>query len=122
MNVVVVRGRLSRPAEERTLGSGSRVADLEVQVPGPPGGRAETVPVSWVDPPPAVALLGEGAEVLVVGRVRRRHFRTGGRTASRTEVVATKVVPTRHAKQAAAAATAAVVAIEDDLTEAPDHP
>jgi single-strand DNA-binding protein len=111
MNVVVLQGRLSRPAEERVLGSGSRLVALEVTVPRP-GERADTVPVSWVDPPPAIALLGAGEEVVVVGRVRRRFFRTAAGTASRTEVAARVVVPARQAKRAAAALTRAVEAIE----------
>src|SRR5687767_12653876 len=51
VNVVVLQGRLSRPAEERVLGSGSRLVALEVTIPRP-GERADTVPVSWIDPPP----------------------------------------------------------------------
>ncbi|MGH3369597.1 MAG: single-stranded DNA-binding protein, partial [Nocardioidaceae bacterium] len=85
MNVVVVRGRLSRPAAERVLASGDRLVALEVTVPTP-GARAETVPVVCIDAPPAVALLDADEEVLVMGRVRRRFFRAGGGTASRTEV------------------------------------
>lgn len=111
MNVVVLRGRLSRPAEERVLGSGSRLVALEVTVPRP-GERADTVPVSWIDPPPAIALLEAGEEVVVVGRVRRRFFGSGGGTASRTEVAADQVVPGRHVKRAGAAVDAAIVAIE----------
>jgi single-strand DNA-binding protein len=37
-----------------------------------------------------------GQELLVTGRVRRRFFRAGGVTQSRTEVVADRVVPTRR--------------------------
>ena len=33
----------------------------------------------------------------MVGRVRRRFFRAGGGTQSRTEVVATTAIPTRRA-------------------------
>ncbi len=48
----------------------------------------------------AVDLDGE-AEVVVVGRVRRRWFRSGGATQSRTEVVAEGVVPRRAGKRVA---------------------
>ncbi len=41
--------------------------------------------------------------MLVVGRVRRRFFRSAGGTQSRTEVVAEAVVNARHTKRAAAA-------------------
>lgn len=111
MNVVVVRGRLSRPAVERSLASGDRLVTLEVTVPRTVG-KAESVPVVCLDAPPAVALLEADDEVLVVGRVRRRFFRAGGTTASHTEVVAEQVVLTRHAKRAASALAAAVAALE----------
>lgn len=111
MNVVVLRGRLSRPAEERVLRSGSRLVSLEVTVPRPQQ-RADTVPVSWIDPPPAIAVLEAGEEVVVVGRVRRRFFRSGGSTASRTEVAADHVVPARHRKRAGTAVDGAIAAIE----------
>lgn len=111
MNVVVVRGRLSRPAVEKVLASGNRLVALEVTVPRP-GERADTVPVVWIDAPPAVALLDAGEEVLVVGRVRRRFFRAGGGTASRTEVAAERVVPTAHTRRVASALAAAVAVLE----------
>ena len=41
--------------------------------------------------------------MVVVGRVRRRFYRAGGSTQSRTEVVAEAVVNARHGKRAAAA-------------------
>jgi hypothetical protein len=40
---------------------------------------------------------------VVVGRVRRRFFKTPGGTQSRTEVVAEAVIPARQAKRARAA-------------------
>src|SRR5688572_13056853 len=94
MNVVTVFGKLSRPAEERTLPSGDRLVQLELTV-ARTGQRAESVPVVCFDAPATVAGLDVGEEVLVVGRVRRRFFRTGGGTQSRTEVVADQVVPAR---------------------------
>jgi hypothetical protein len=57
---------------------------------------AESVPVVWPSPPRRATELGAGDVVTVVGRVRRRYFRAGGTTASRTEVVAELVAPTRH--------------------------
>jgi single-strand DNA-binding protein len=56
-----------------------------------------------------------GEEVLVVGRVRRRFFRAGGATQSRTEVAATLAVPTRRAAAAAKALEAAVEVISGRL-------
>ena len=45
---------------------------------------------------PAWADASPRRRVVVVGRVRRRFFRAGGATASRTEVVADRVVPARQ--------------------------
>jgi len=116
-NVVVVRGVLSRDPEPRQLPSGDAVVAYDVTVrPGSTSGepgRAESVPVAWFSPPAAAGGLSAGDDVVVVGRVRRRFFRAGGATASRTEVVATRVVPARSA----AKVRAALSAILDPLRE-----
>ena len=90
-NVVVLQGVLARPAQDVELPSGSRLLSLEVTVRRPEG-PAEPVPVAWFDPPAWATSLDAGAEVVVSGRVRRRFFRAGGLTQSRTEVVANRVV------------------------------
>lgn len=102
LNVVVLAGRLTRPAAARTLASGERLVAYEVAA-GEGGRGAGSVPVVWPDPPAAAEGLGEGVAVVVVGRVRRRFFKAGGATQSRTEVLAEAVVPARQAKRAAAA-------------------
>jgi single-strand DNA-binding protein len=111
VNVVVIRGRLSRPPEEKVLESGTRLVSFEVTVPRAEE-RAETVPVAWMDAPATAADGDAGDEVVIVGRVRRRFFRTTGGTGSRTEVLAEQVVPIRHAKRVTKALAAAVRAIE----------
>jgi single-strand DNA-binding protein len=102
VNIVFLRGRLSSPAQQRVLDSGTVIVNYEVTV-ARDDGPADSVPVMWPDPPDAAAAAGRhrGAEVVVVGRVRRRFFRVGGATQSRTEVVADTVVPARQAKKAA---------------------
>lgn len=95
MNVVILRGSLSSAPTSRTLPSGDTLVTFEVTT-RPPEGRAETVPVAWPDAPRRAATLPPGAEVVVTGRVRRRFFRAGGVTASRTEVLADAVLPTRQ--------------------------
>ncbi|MDQ3979843.1 MAG: single-stranded DNA-binding protein [Actinomycetota bacterium] len=105
-NIVVLIGRLARPATLRQLPSGSRLVEYQVTVPRP-GERAESVPVVWEDPPASAVDYSANDEVVVVGRVRRRFFRTAARTESRTEVVAEKVVLAKHAKRVEAALTAA---------------
>jgi single-strand DNA-binding protein len=102
MNVVALAGRLSRPAEEKVMQSGDRLVALEVTVPRE-GERAESVPVVWFGAPASAASLDVEQEVVVVGRVRRRFFRTGAVTQSRTEVVADAVVPAGQRKRVQAA-------------------
>ena len=106
MNVVVLQGRLSRPSELRVLPSGDRLVAIELSV-ARPGSRTESVPVVWHEAPAAAESLDVDQEVVVVGRVRRRFFRAGGSTQSRTEVVAEAVVSSRQAKRARAAVAAA---------------
>ena len=55
----------------------------------------ETVPVVWLNPRAAAVKFGEGDDVVVIGRVRRRFFRAGGTTATRTEVHADSVLSAR---------------------------
>jgi single-strand DNA-binding protein len=118
LNVVAVRGRLSRPAEERILSSGDRIMGLELTVRRD-GERAESVPVSWRNAPASALVLDEGEEVLVVGHVARRFFRTGGATQSRTEVVARTVIPTRFGKRVETALAEAASELEAAIPHRP---
>lgn len=90
MNIAVLKGTLSSDPSHRVLPSGSRVVSLEISTDGPDGGRW-TVPVAWHDAPAEVTF-GCGDAIVVVGAVRRRFFRVGGITQSRTEVIAASVV------------------------------
>ncbi len=112
MNIVVLRGRLTRPAQLRILPSGDRLVALDVSVTRP-GDRAESVPVVWLEAPASAAGLDVDQEVVVVGRVRRRFFRTSGVTRSSTEVVADHVVPAKQAKKAQRLVLAACGAAEE---------
>jgi single-strand DNA-binding protein len=89
MNIVILRGVLSRPAEQRLLPSGDVVVAYEVRI-NRDDAPAETVPVVW-SPPAGRWLLDAGDEVVITGRVRRRFYRAAGATQSRTEVVAAAV-------------------------------
>ncbi|HUZ43017.1 MAG TPA: single-stranded DNA-binding protein [Acidimicrobiales bacterium] len=119
MNIVALSGRLSRPPEEKTLASGSRMMSLQVTVEGVgEKARAESVPVAWFDPTSGALDLDQGDPVVVIGRVRRRFYRGTAGTQSRTEVVAERVVP---AGRPAAVRTAMASAIER-LAEGLDQP
>ena len=99
VNLTILRGRLSSPSAEKVLPSGDRIVQLEVTT-RPEGAATSTVPVVWVVT--RAPAWDAGTEVVVVGEVRRRFFRAGGVTASRTEVVAEAVIPaSQNAKVAA---------------------
>jgi single-strand DNA-binding protein len=119
-NVAVVRGTIRDTPIQRELPSGGLVVQFDVSTPtvGAPVNVPATtdadrspivvvnvsVPVAWSDPPAAaIAALVAGAEVVVVGSVRRRFFRVGGATQSRTEVVADSVIPARRRAKVTAA-------------------
>lgn len=93
MNVTFLRGRLSSPPRPLELPSGDTALALELTVRAD-GQPTDTVPVAWFEPRAEALTWEPGLELVVVGRVRRRFFRTGGRTASRTEVLAGHVLPT----------------------------
>jgi single-strand DNA-binding protein len=115
MNVVVLKGILARPAQDVELPSGSRLLSLEVTVRRAEG-PAEPVPVAWFDAPAWATSLDAGTPVAVLGRVRRRFFRAGGITQSRTEVVASKVVRASAKGRTVALLEEARAALADEMS------
>ena len=113
-NLTVLVGRLIRPPDRRTLPSGETVLGLEVTVQ-PGDGPNDSVNVAWYGAPTAAERWLDGEQILVTGRTRRRFFRVGGVTQSRTEVVATLAVPTRRAAAVRSALEAAAAEILDVL-------
>lgn len=101
-NLVLLRGHLSSPPRRRELPSGSALLTLEITTRSPDGdGAAVSVPVVWFDPPKRCSLdttTPVDTEVVVTGHVRRRYFRAGGVTQSRTEVVADSVCRAARAR------------------------
>lgn len=85
MNIVVLQGVLSRTPDRRELASGSVLLQFDLATPTSTG--TASVPVAWFDPPSS-AQFDVGDEVVVTGEVRRRFFRSGGSTQTRTEVLA----------------------------------
>ena len=84
MNVVAVSGYLWSCPVVCELQSGSVLMSFELTTKVDQ--LAVSVPLVWFDPPDTVAF-DAGDEVAAVGTVRRRFFRSGGVTQSRTEVV-----------------------------------
>jgi len=115
VNLAVLRGRCSGPAEVRVLESGTRLASLAVRVPA--GEAATSVPVTVWDPGTAVESLDEGDAVTVVGRIRRRFYRRAdGGAGSRVDVEAERVVVGRDRRRTAAShrlAESALAALEE---------
>lgn len=103
VNLAVLCGTLSKAPEPRLLADGRTVWELDLTV-RLEGRSAATVPVSWVAPSAGFepGRWSPGEEVVVVGSVRRRFYRAGGATVSRTDVLADGVIPSRHRKRAAA--------------------
>jgi single-strand DNA-binding protein len=107
-NVVLLRGRVSSEPRLRELPSGSAIVNLEVTT------LVDEVSVSVpVVVEAATVDCAAGDEVVVVGTVRRRFFRAGGATQSRTEVLADKVVRASRTR-AAQKLIEGVVALIDD--------
>ncbi len=106
MNIVMIRGELSRPATVRVLASGDRLVAYELTI-RTENNRAETVPVVWLGAPASAAERDTGDDVVVIGRVRRRFFTGPGGTQSRTEVVARRVLSARSTASVAKALAAA---------------
>lgn len=93
-NVALIGGTIAAAPRRRELPSGDQLVELDVTTRGPHG--TATVPVVWPDPPATASRLTAGDDVIVAGIVRRRFFRAGGATQSRTELVAASVVPRRQ--------------------------
>ncbi len=90
-NLVILRGRVTSDPTVRVLPSGRTVTQIELTTRC--DGASVSVPVV-VDERPVVCRAGD--DVVVAGQVRRRFFRAGGNTQSRTEVVAAEIVPARR--------------------------
>jgi single-strand DNA-binding protein len=110
-NLVVLRGRLSSEPLVRPLPSGTTVTQIELTTHC--DGASVSVPVV-VESGPVTAVAG--AELVVIGHVRRRFFRAGGVTQSRTEVVASELHPVRRRKAIERAIARAHATAADLLT------
>jgi len=94
INVVVLMGEVTSAPVSRELSSGVVVSTFDVATVTESG--RVSVPIS-LEGETDVAVVG--AEICVIGIVRRRFFRTGPSVTSRTEVVADAVIPMRRRAQ-----------------------
>jgi hypothetical protein len=101
LNLCLVRGECPTAPEVRVLASGTRLAVLSVRVRSD-GAPATSVPVAVWDPPASLETLEAGTEVVVLGRVVRRFFRSAaGGPGSRVEVQAELVAPASNRRKLA---------------------
>jgi len=98
-NLVVLRGTLVSDPRTRELPSGSVLVQFDVTTRDDSG--TQSVPVAWFEPPAAGVPASAGDDLVVIGSVRRRFFRAGGATQSRTEVVAEQVIAATRGRQLA---------------------
>ncbi|MGQ0824802.1 MAG: hypothetical protein ACT4OX_07220 [Actinomycetota bacterium] len=98
VNLAVVRGTCSSPAAARELPSGAMLVTLHVTT-RTDDAPATSVPVVCFDPPAGVYDLDVGDEIVALGRVRQRFFRTGAGTGSRVELEAALVARAGHRRR-----------------------
>lgn len=112
-NLAAIRGQLVTDVRISELSSGSVVHNFEMKTGR--GGERHVVPVAWHDParPPQLVV---GHEVVVVGVVRRRWFRAGGGSQSRTEVLATSVAKAGSRRAVNSLAKAVEMLYEADVS------
>jgi single-strand DNA-binding protein len=110
INLAVLRGTVSSPPDIRVLPSDTVLAQLQLTT------RLESetlsLPVAVWNPAQWVEALEPGAEVVVVGRVRRRFFKAAGAAASRVEVEADVVARAGDRRRVEAALRRASGALE----------
>jgi hypothetical protein len=114
VNLAVLCGPCSGPAEIRVLESGTRLASLAVRCPSAAAAdeRATSVPVTVWDPPAWVETLAAGDVVVVVGRMRRRFYQRPGGVGSRVDVEAELIGRARDRRRLDAALRKADEALE----------
>lgn len=118
VNLAVLCGPCSGPAEIRVLESGTRLASLAVRCPTgtttrtATDERATSVPVTVWDPPAWVETLAAGDVVVVVGRMRRRFYQRPGGVGSRVDVEAELIGRARDRRRIDAALRKADEALE----------
>jgi single-stranded DNA-binding protein len=118
VNLAVLCGPCSGPAELRVLESGTRLASLAVRGPAGSGGgsgpeeRATSVPVTVWDPPAWVETIEAGDVVVVVGRMRRRFYQRPGGVGSRVDLEADLIGRARDRRRLDAALRKAYESLE----------
>jgi hypothetical protein len=111
LNIVVLVGEVTSPLVSRTLATGEIASSFDVSTQTDEG--RISVPVAIHGENSTVVV---GAQLCVVGVVRRRFFRAGTSVSSRTEVLAHSISVMRRRAQVRKNLTAAL----EDITEVLD--
>jgi hypothetical protein len=90
-NLVVLHGVVRSEPVTKALPSGDVSVTFDLRVPGPDG-KVSATPVCWIGPPSKAPELLATQEVVVIGQVARRFFRTASGLASRVDVRASDIV------------------------------
>lgn len=125
MNIVILVGRLSSPPRRSELPSGDQRWAFDLSCESDPAspvpaasvaGESVTlsVPVAVNVPITGIERFDTGSQLVVTGVVRRRFYRVGGATQSRTEVVAQSVVEITSRRPMGKALTMAVRTLGPD--------
>jgi single-strand DNA-binding protein len=125
MNIVVLSGHLSSPPRRTELPSGDERWVLELSCPSDPGSPVPalsapgesvvlSVPVAVNSRVAGIEHFDTGTELVVAGVVRRRFYRAGGSTQSRTEVVAQAIVAVTTRRPTERALSSALRALGDE--------
>jgi len=91
MNVAIVQGRVKGEPDRRSARDGTLLLSFDVAV-ATSDGASQHVPITWAGPEGREPRVEPGLLVTVVGQVLRRFYRSGGKTQSRTDVRAERVV------------------------------
>lgn len=116
MNIVIVHGTLLDRPRRRTLADGRDLVVGTILTTEAEGERT-SVPFSWFGAPERAERIDASAEVIGVGRIDRRFFRSGGRTESLTDLVVTDLHPARHRRRAERALRTALDPVRGFLVE-----
>jgi single-strand DNA-binding protein len=127
MNIVVLVGRLSSAPRQTELPSGDVRWAFELSCESDPASPVPaasvagecvmlSVPVAVAAPVAGIESFDTGTKLVVAGVVRRRFYRAGGITQSRTEVVAQSVIEITTRRNAERALTMALRVLSTEQT------
>jgi hypothetical protein len=110
MNIAVVIGSIRGSIHEQVRDDGVLVVSFDVApATVDDGPDTSAIPCTWFGPPRRKPALEPGRSVTVIGSLRRRFYRRGGATTSRTDLLAERVIlgppsRSRHARARVAGA------------------